>query len=111
MPEPAQQGKQCLWGQGPEGGWADPRAKDQGRTACHFHQAYLPQGPPSTQGFSSHVPQDTPGPWLPEHRQGQQGLGCGPKLGIRLQHHVEDRTQLRRQACPWSRATSRVTGP
>lgn len=82
MPEPTQQGKQGL-----------------------------PQGPPSTQGFSSHVPQDTPGPRLPEHRQGQQGLSCGPQLGVGLEHHDEDRPQLRRQACPQSKATSGVTHP
>lgn len=62
--------------------------------------AYLPQGPASTEGLGSHEPQDAPGPWLPEHRQGQQGLGSGPQLGVRLQHHDKDRTQLRGQPCP-----------
>lgn len=88
-----------------------PWGREQGGAACHLRPAYLPQGPPSTQGFGSHVPQDAPGPWLPEHRQGQQGLRCGSQLGVRLQHHDKDRTQLRRQACPWGRATSGVTGP
>ena len=61
---------------------------------------YLPQGPASTEGLGGHEPQDAPGPWLPEHGQGQQGLSGGPQVGVRLQHRDEDGTQLRGQACP-----------
>ena len=75
--------------------WAGSRARRPGPLP-----AYLPQGPASTEGLGGHEPQDTPGPWLPEHGQGQQGLGSGPQLGVRLQHRDKDGTQLRGQPCP-----------
>lgn len=54
--------------------------------------AHLPQGPRSAQGLRCRAPQGAPGPRPPQHGQGQQGLGGGPQLGVRLQHHDQDGT-------------------
>lgn len=96
MPEPTQQGKQSLWGEESQG-----LVVPVGSGCSHqtLKGAYLPQGPSMTQGFCSHEPQDTPGTWRSQHGQGQQGLSCGTQLGVRFQHHDEDRTELGGQTC------------
>lgn len=94
------QGEQGLRDRGLRGGWAGPGQggpepggpSPSPTLTCHRAQPRLRASAAMNTGRS--------GPWLPEHRQGQQGLRRWPAAGSGSSIMTKDRTQLQRTACP-----------